>query len=53
VVTSSLNGLHAIGAGTAVIGGIAAGLSSVAAWLGYRVGHSPDLEHDPVIETSD
>ncbi|HET7299512.1 MAG TPA: translocase [Oleiagrimonas sp.] len=44
VVTSGLNGLRALGAGTAVIAGLAAGLSGLAAWIGHRVGHAPDLE---------
>ncbi len=47
VVTSGLNGLRALGAGAAVIAGMAAGLSAVAAWVGHRAGHSPDLEDEP------
>ncbi len=46
VVTSGLNGLRAVGAGTAVIAGLGAGLSGVAAWIGKRVGDAPDLESD-------
>lgn len=46
VVTSGLNGLRAIGAGVPLIAGLAMGLSGLAAWLGHRAGHSPDLERD-------
>jgi AAA family ATP:ADP antiporter len=49
VVTSGLNGLHALGAGMAVIAGMATGFSALAAWLGRRAGDSPDLERDPVL----
>ncbi|HET7663972.1 MAG TPA: translocase [Rhodanobacteraceae bacterium] len=47
VVTSGLTGLRALGAGTVVIAGLAAGLSGLAAWIGHRVGDSPDLEREP------
>ncbi len=44
VVTSGLNGLRALGAGTAVIAGLAAALSGLAAWIGHRTGDAPGLE---------
>lgn len=47
VVTSGLNGLRALGVGTVVIAGLAASLSGMAAWIGHRVGNSPDLEREP------
>ncbi|HEX7340493.1 MAG TPA: translocase [Rhodanobacteraceae bacterium] len=49
VVTSGLNGLRALGAGMAVIAGIATGLSACAAWLGHRAGDAPDLAQDQII----
>ncbi|HEX7341222.1 MAG TPA: translocase [Rhodanobacteraceae bacterium] len=48
VVTSGLNGLQALGAGMAVIAGIATGFSALAAWLGHRVDAAPGLESDPI-----
>lgn len=54
VVTSGLNGLRAVGAGAAAIAGLAAGLSALAAWVGHRAGHAPDLERDdPVLPDGD
>lgn len=50
MVTSGLNGLRALGSGAAVIAGLGAGLSVVAAWVGHRAGHAPGLEKDPVSE---
>lgn len=45
-VTSGLNLVRGLGIGLAGIATISAGLSALAAWIGYRAGNSPDLAPD-------
>jgi AAA family ATP:ADP antiporter len=45
-VTSSLNLLRGLGIGLTGLAVLSAGLSAVAAWVGRRAGHTPDLAPD-------